>query len=123
MESRIGRIWFCFTKSLVIEPGTELFFKYYGGEIIYWWLIRKGLEVERLLEQIGSPVVVEAALDPSKLEFFGDWNLAKSMLSYYGLSVNPSFNQYDIEGYAKYPIPPKEIIRVHSKDDFFEMNK
>lgn len=123
MDARTGKIWFCLTKSLVIQPGTELFFKYYGGEIIYWWLIEKGLVVERLLEQIGSPVVIELALDPSKLEYFGDWNLAKSMLSYYGLSVNPSLNQYDIEGYTKYPISPKDIIEVHSKDDFFEMNK
>lgn len=76
-----------------------------------------------MLEQLGSPVVVELRLDASQLEFFGDRNLAKSMLSYFGRSVNDSFNLYDIEGYAKYHFAPEQVVRVHPKDEFFNENK
>jgi hypothetical protein len=120
MMSRRGKIWFCLTRNAVMEPGTEMFFKYYGGEIIYWPFADRDTEVEALLERIGSPVVIELALDPSQLQYFGDDNLASSMLSYYGVSVNPSFNAYNIEGYAEVPLPPESIVEVHPQHEFFE---
>jgi hypothetical protein len=123
MRGRRDKVWFCLTRNAVVGPGTERFFRYYGGEIIYWPFSGRDGEVEALLESIGSPVVVELSLDPSELEYFGDWNLAKSMLSYYGLSVNPSFNPHDIEGYMKVPLPPERIVQVYPQADFFEANK
>ncbi len=76
-----------------------------------------------MLEVIGSPVVVELRLITSQLQFFGDRNLAKSMLRYFGRSINNSFNLHDIEGYARYHLAPEQIIRVHPKDEFFNENK
>ena len=119
MRGRRGKVWFCLTRNLVVGSGTGRFFKYYGGEIIYWPFAGRDPEVEALLEQIGSPVVIELALDPTELVYFGDDNLAKSMLSYYGVSVNPSFDPYDIEGYAKVPLPPERIVEVHTQPSFF----
>lgn len=119
MKGRRGKVWFCLTRNLVVSSGTGRFFKYYGGEIIYWPFAGRDPEVEALLERIGSPVVVELSLDPAEMVYFGDDNLAKSMLSYYGASVNPSFDLYDIEGYSKIPLPPKRIVEVHPQPAFF----
>ncbi|HST22189.1 MAG TPA: hypothetical protein VLR90_13780 [Blastocatellia bacterium] len=123
MAGREGKIWFCLTRRPVISDGTKWFFKYYGGEIIYWPFVEIDHEVESVLAQIGSPVVIELQLDTSQLEFFGDHNLAKSMLSYFGKTVNPLFNLQDIEGFAKCNLSPEQIVRVHPKDEFFNENK
>ena len=123
MTGREGKIWFCLTRRLVMNDGTERFFKYFGGEIIYWPFVERDHEVESVLEQIGSPVVIELRLDTSQLEFFGDDNLAKAMLSYFGKMVNHSFNLHDIEGYARCHLTPEQIVRVHPKGEFFNENK
>ena len=122
MKARAGKVWFCLAKNLVVESGTERFFKYYGGEIIYRPFFERDNQMEAFLEGIGLPVVVEVKLDPSTLEFFGDLNLSKAVLSYYGLAVNPSFKSYDIEGYSKVPLSPELIIEVYSKPEFFKSN-
>lgn len=130
LKKRIGnrskRVWFCLTKGGVKQHGTEYFFKYYGGEIIYWpmliyWAKEKGVdpEVKKVLMEIGSPVVIETILEPSKMEFWGDSNLALSMLSYFGLLINRQFLPYDIDGYSIASISPEYIVDVHSKENFF----
>ncbi len=42
MASREGKIWFCLSRRPVMSHGTELFFKYFGGEIIYWPFVERG---------------------------------------------------------------------------------
>jgi hypothetical protein len=123
MRARAGKVWFCLTRNPVMGSGTGRFFKYYGGEIIYWPFAGRDPEVETVLERIGSPVVVELSLDPAEMVYFGDDNLAKSMLSYYGASVNPSFETYDIEGYAKVALPPGRVVEVHPQPAFFRANR
>lgn len=118
MRARANTVWFCLIRNSVVSSGTERFFKYFGGEIIYW-PFDKDTEILSVLEQIGRPVIVEALLSPDTIQFFGDDNLAKSCLSYFGRTINPGFHPYDIEGYSKSPIAPAQIIRVWEKEAFF----
>ncbi len=119
MEARANKIWFCLTAHLVLNQGTDRFFTYYGGEIIYCPFLDEDSEVLEVLAAIGRPVVIEAYLDLSQLEFCGEQNLLKSFLSYCKRSVNPGFRAHDIEGYCEQPIPPDKIARVWDRSDFF----
>ena len=89
MKHRSEMVWFCLTRNIVSDNGTDSFFRYFGGEIIYWPFKRRDEEVSNILEQIGRPVVVEAILSMESLQCFGDDNFVKSCLSFYGKTVNP----------------------------------
>jgi hypothetical protein len=119
IDGRSGKVWFCLTSNSVAE-GTEYFFRYFGGEIIYWQFKFSDAEISAVLEQIGNPVVVEAKLSMDTLHCCGDDNFVKSCLSFYGRAVNPLFNLHNIEGYSTDPIAPTDIIRVWDKDEFFK---
>lgn len=118
MRARANKVWFCLIRDSVISSGTDRFFKYFGGEIIYW-PFDKDTEILSVLKQIGRPVIVEALLPPGTVQFFGDDNLAKSCLSYFGRTINPGFHPHEIEGYSTSPITPSQIICVWEKDAFF----
>ncbi|MDP9194027.1 MAG: hypothetical protein M3P06_20215 [Acidobacteriota bacterium] len=61
MEGREGRIWFCLSRDFVINGGTEGFFRYYGGEALYW-PFDEGSSCLAFLESLGRPVVVEVVV-------------------------------------------------------------
>ena len=124
MRSREGKIWYCLTANAAISTGTRYFYRYFGGEIIYWPFKTKRKEGDEeilsVLERIGRPVIVEAFLMPNELQFFGDESLAESFLSHFGCTVNPEFFQLDKEGFTIKPLSPDHIVRVWETDVFFK---
>jgi hypothetical protein len=118
MNGREGRVSFCLARELVVEEGTERFFKYYGGEALYW-PFDKGNPCLDFLESLGRPVVVEVTLPARELSTFTRRPFARSLLGYYGHSINPEFQPEPLEAQMTRPILPSEIIRVHERDAFF----
>jgi len=66
---RENKLWFCMTRTLVLDSGTDLFFKYFGGESVYFPFL-DDKSVIPILESIGKPVVVEANINPADLFVF-----------------------------------------------------
>ncbi|MCA9024059.1 MAG: hypothetical protein KDA86_02480 [Planctomycetaceae bacterium] len=114
---REGMIWFCLTRTLVLVSGTESFFKYFGGEAVYFAFMHDE-RVAPILEKIGVPVVVEAKINVADLTVFRQWAFGRTLVSHFAHSQNPDFFIEELEGYASSWIPPESVIAVHSHEQF-----
>lgn len=113
-------LWFCLTRHLVLDPGTESLFKYYGGEAIYVPFMRDP-RVAPLLEKLGEPVVVEVRISVRDLTVFREFALGRTLVSYSANSINPEFVVEDLEGYVSSNVPPSDIVAVHPHSDYLAM--
>jgi hypothetical protein len=114
---RERQLHFCLTPNQIIEPygGAEDFFTYFGGEAIYMQFVHhiktKIIEVERLLEGLGEPVVVKTKLTVSHLQLSPD-SLGRCLVGYYAQSINKEFIFQDPAVYSKRDILPCDILEV-----------
>jgi len=115
--TREKKLWFCLTRTLVLNSGTESFFKYFGGEAIYFAFLRDQ-RVAPLLESIGEPVVVEVEIDVSVLTVSRKWAVGRTLVSHFASARNPNFFVEELEGYVSEDIPPQSVVAVHSYNDF-----
>jgi hypothetical protein len=113
-----GQLWFCFSPQLVSDGGTELFFRYMGGEAIYHCLPRES-EALHTLEQLGVSVVVETAIRVSDI-VHSAYPLEHGALSHYHQTINPNAFLQESAGYVTNGIPPERILRVIPRDDFLK---
>ena len=118
---REGYLDFCPTQSPVVDDGTDLFFTYYGGEAGYMPFIY-GLhpDVEKILEQIGEPVVVEVRLRPSNLAGWQDAP-GHTLVSYFAHSINPDFLTEDYVTHIQRNVEPCDVIHVYRHAEFVDM--
>ncbi len=105
-------LWFCIDRQLVLDPGTELFFKYFGGEAVYFAFM-KDPEIGPLLEQLGEPVVVEARIASRDLTVFQEFAFARTLVCYFAKTVNAEFHIEGREGYLSKAVEPADIVAVH----------
>jgi hypothetical protein len=110
-------LWFCVDRPLVLDRGTELFFKYFGGEAVYFGFMSDP-EVLSVLESVGEPVVVEARVSSEDLKVFQELALGRTLVSYFARSVNPRFYIDHREGYIPKAVPPADIVAVHPHKEF-----
>lgn len=102
-------LWLCVDRNLVFDHGTESFFKYFGGEAVYFAFIDDP-EVGPLLERIGEPVVVEVRIRSGDLKVFQEFAFARTLASHFASSVNPEFFIEGREGYLSKGIEPKDVV-------------
>ena len=114
---RENMIWFCLTRTLVLESGTQSFFKYFGGEAIYFAFMRDD-RVAPILENIGEPVVVEAKIDITNLTVFREWAFGRTLVSHFAHSLNSNFFIEELEGYVSTDIAPSSVIATHPYGQF-----
>ena len=107
-EGRNGKIWFCLTEATARSPGTEVFFKHFGGEAVFMPLKRHPT-VAAKLGQIGRPVIVEARLEPGTLARLP---LAEALLSAHHQTVRPSARIREAETYVCSPVSPRDVLAV-----------
>lgn len=120
LQCREGMIWFSFSPWLVKDHGTQDFFRYFGGEILYRaFAERDDPELHSFLRSIGAPVVVEVGVPANEVRTFRSWPCARDVLSHYGRQVNPEFLICSLEGYMTRQIEPDEVIAVHRRDEFW----
>jgi len=115
---RNGLLWFCLAPDQVVGSGTERFFAYIGGEAVYV-PITHHTSIEKKLRAIGSPVVVEVAIDPKELHTFSHVPFAINTLSLFHQRQNLAAYIHGREGYMVRHIEPTEIVRVTSQPSFF----
>jgi hypothetical protein len=121
VESRGKKLWFCLTRNLV-EIGTEDFFRYYGGEVIYMPFYAEFTEddkrVLRILEELGEPVVVEANIAVSDLTVSRQYSFGRALVEHFAQSINRNFFVEGLEGRVTSDVKPTEIVAVHPYEAF-----
>lgn len=114
---REGTLWFCLNRRLVLNAGTKSFFKYFGGEAIYFAFMDDPL-VSPLLEELGDPVVVEARLAVSNLKGFRRFAFGRTLVSFFASTINPNFCIEGLEGYVSSDLAPDAILAVYPHAEY-----
>jgi len=115
---REGLLWFCLSKCLIDEGGTWRFFKYFGGEAVYWPVIENDAECEEFLESLGEPVVVEVVVPAKDFVVFPDFAFSRALISQWATQFNQNFQVDMLEGHLKRDVHPQEIVGVHRAEVF-----
>lgn len=108
-SARNGRLWACFSRSSVLDVGTQNFFRVFGGEAIYKPFLNND-ELIGKLEKIGRPVVVEFEAPGRDIQCFD--SIPKYLLGNYHKSVNSIAIVINPEGFTRNEIKPCQIRSV-----------
>jgi hypothetical protein len=119
IRNRQNQIWFCLNKSLVIDNGCQYFFKYYGGEIVYWPIVDYNERLSSILTQIGQPIVVTATFPISDMHIANIDSISESIIRrYIWETVDPEFRLQDLETFLTRNVRRAEIECVQSYEVF-----
>ena len=114
---RENQLWLCVDRSLVFDHGAESFFKYFGGEAVYF-AMTDDPDLGPLLERLGEPIVVEVRISSRELKVFQEFAFARTLVSHFAASVNPQFRIEGREGHLSKDIGPNDIVAVHPYAQF-----
>jgi hypothetical protein len=118
MEGREGRIWFCLSRDFLSNGGTEGFFRYYGGEALYW-PFDEGSPCLAFLESLGRPVVVEVVVPADAFITSIELPFARTLLGHHARRLNSAFQVEPLEAPMNRSVMPTEVLCVHEQDVFF----
>lgn len=108
IDCRDHKIFFNLTTVALFNGGAEPLLQYYGGEQVYMPL--KGFpSIAKKIQNIGSPLLIKATLDPSQLKLFDYEDIAKVAISSYHRLLRPDATQYDQDAYQREPILPNQV--------------
>lgn len=108
---RDNRIWFNLTNSALANGGASPLLKNYGGEVIYMPFSRD-IEISKILQSIGEPMIVRCSLDTQHLKTFCDDPWGKVLFSSYHRSINPDAFPVDFDVYTTFPVQPNQILSI-----------
>lgn len=114
-NNRKDQIWACLTRPNPPHDGTENFFRYFGGEVIFMPLIKMPVILDKLTK-IGCPVVVEIELPADELHING--SMSHVVLSRYHRTIRPDAYLSESEACFRKSVPPSKIICVTPLDQF-----
>jgi hypothetical protein len=124
VQARDGTLHLLHSRQEVSAWGAEKFFRYYGGEALYWpfgpWRPDADHWFLRLLESIGMSVVVEASVAPSDLITGSDNFGADVVIAHFARSVNPEFQLWHPFCFTRKRVPPEQIMSVTTLESFVE---
>jgi hypothetical protein len=109
VKYREGMIWFCLTRETAYSSGTEVFFKYFGGEAVFMPLKRHPT-IAKKLSQIGAPVVVEVRLPPGVASAHRPLSLP--LLSAYHRTRRTDACPWLAETHVRQPVLPADVVAV-----------
>ena len=108
VSCRDYRIFFNLTTTALFDSGAEPLLQYYGGEQVYMPL--KGFpSIAKKIQNIGSPLLIKATLDPSQLKLFDYEDIAKVAISSYHRLLRPDASQCDRDVYQNEPALLEQI--------------
>ena len=115
ISCRDYRIFFNLTTTALFDSGAEPLLQYYGGEQVYMPL--KGFpSIAKKIQNIGTPLLIKATLDPCQLKLFDYEDIAKVAISSYHRLLRPDASQCDRDIYQQKPILPSQIEIVDIKN-------
>ncbi|WP_290746366.1 hypothetical protein [Fibrobacter sp. UBA4309] len=98
ISCRDYRIFFNLTTTALFDSGAEPLLRYYGGEQVYMPL--KGFpSIAKKIQNIGSPLLIKATLNPCQLKLFDYEDIAKIAISSYHRLLRPDASQCDRDVY------------------------
>lgn len=108
LPARNGMLWFCLTEATAHSYGTQVFFDHFGGEAVFMPL-KDHPTIAPKLGKIGTPVIVEARLQPGTTV---PLRLALPLLSAYHRTIRPDAHVWDAETNIRQPVPPADVLAV-----------
>ena len=115
ISCRDYRIFFNLTTTALFDSGAEPLLQYYGGEQVYMPL--KGFpSIAKKIQNIGSPLLIKATLDPCQLKLFDYEDIAKVAISSFHRHLRRDATQYDCDAYQQEPILPSQIEIIDLND-------
>jgi len=112
--SRDHCIFFNLTTDDLSNSGSKALLKYYGGEQVYKPL-QSEYSIAQKLQEIGTPLLIKATLDPSQLKLFDYEDIAKVAISSYHRLLRPDASRCDHDVYQNEPVLPEQIEVVDIK--------
>jgi hypothetical protein len=120
IPDRENLLWFCMSPYQVMKLGNARFFKYFGGEALYWPFSHDDPCLD-VLRNLGKPVVVEVAVPAGDFMTSPPYPFARDMISHFiRKRLNPKFQVASLQAYVTRPIAPHEIVKVHKKETFWK---
>lgn len=108
ISCRDYRIFFNLTTTALFDSGAEPLLQYYGGEQVYMPL--KGFpSIAKKIQNIGSPLLIKATLNPCQLKLFDYEDIAKIAISSYHRLLRPDASQCDRDVYQNEPALLEQI--------------
>lgn len=108
---RDSRIFFNFTEMALENHGAEQLLGLYGGEQVSMCFDSSEL-IGQKLGQIGEPLIVRCALDPSAVRTFDDMSWGKILISAFHVMINKNAYGEDRDAYQTIPVKPEDIIEI-----------
>lgn len=103
ISSRDHRIFFNLTTTALFDGGAVPLLQYYGGEQVYMPL-KNFPSIAKKIQNIGSPLLIKATLNPNLLKLFDYEDIAKVAISSYHRLLRPDASQYDQDAYQREPV-------------------
>lgn len=108
IDCRDHKIFFNLTTVALFNGGAESLLQYYGGEQVYMPL--KGFpSIAKKIQNIGSPLLIKAILDPNQLSNFYEGDIAKIAISSFHRHLRCDAIQCDRDAYQRESILPNQI--------------
>ena len=114
---REGVVWFCMSPYLVMQHGTEDFFRFLGGEAIYRQFER-GHPCLAALEDLGEPTVVEVAIPARDFATFREFPFARDIMSHALAARGGAAAVDSLDAPLRRSVRPDEVVRVYRKQEF-----
>ena len=108
ISCRDYRIFFNLTTTALFDSGAEPLLQYYGGEQVYMPL-KSFPSIAKKIQNIGSPLLIKATLNPCQLKLFDYEDIAKIAISSYHRLLRPDASQYDRDVYQNEPALLEQI--------------
>lgn len=110
-SGRDSRIFFNFTEAALQGSCAAKLIGLYGGEQVAM-PFEFDDSIGTKLAQIGEPLLIRCALDPSKVTTFIEHPWGRILISAYHASINSSVFAADLDAYQAVPVLPEEIIEI-----------
>lgn len=108
ITSRDHRIFFNLTTTALFDGGAEPLLQYYGGEQVFMPL--KGCpSIVQKIQNIGTPLLIKAILDPSQLKLFDYEDIAKIAISSFHHLLHPEVSRCDCDVFQNESVLPSQI--------------
>jgi hypothetical protein len=108
-----GRVWVAFFRPPRDGAGVYEFFRYWGGEAMYWHLVERSPDAAAALTRIGTPCVVEVAVPFSAMRPLDVHFWPEKLYRLYARFLAAGGTVERFEGFVTEGLAANHVIEVH----------